>query len=302
MPDETPEVTGEVEVTDAMLDEAAGGEPVSEEVVSGEETGKEEVKASPHTEEDVGEIGAEEVEEDEPKDHPTRSKLGRTVAKQADEIKTLKEMNQSILSMLEKMTGKKEERRETELETDDLPDPDSTVITTGRDLLNFLGKFQKVAQSKQSEAAQKYQVGYLGTVEKMGEASGLDEDTVKEVADLASNQEAKNPHNKRKTGNPMVDGQLNFNSALAAVMRMRLESRAKGVVDEVNPLKGGKPKTHLGPSIKSRSSQGDLAIPDLDADAKELVEYAKKTGIPITEEDLMDLRKPMPSYLGGGRA
>ncbi len=301
MPDETPEVTGEVEVTDAMLDEAAGGEPVSEEVASGEETVEEETAASPSSEK--GEEAHEEADVDEePKDHPTRSKLGRTVAKQADEIKTLKEMNQSILSMLEKMTGKKEEPRGSEPETDDLPDPDSTVITTGRDLLNFLGKFQKVAQSKQSEAAQKYQIGYLGTVEKMGEASGLDEDTVKEVADLASNQEAKNPHNKRKTGNPMVDGQLNFNSALAAVMRMRLESRAKGATDEINPLKGGKPKTHLGPSIKSRSSQGDLAIPDLDADAKELVEYAKKTGIPITEEDLMDLRKPMPSYLGGGRA
>jgi hypothetical protein len=299
MPDETPEVTGEEEVTDAMLDEAAGGEPVTEEVASGEEAVKEEAEASPSTEK------VEEHEEegvDEPQDHSSRSKLGRKVAQQADEIKILKDMNQSILSMLEKMTGKKDEPRGAESEPDDLPDPDTTVITTGRDLLNFLGKFQKVAQSKQSEAAQKYQVGYLGTVEKMAEASGLDETTVKEVTDLASNQEAKNPHNKRKTGNPMVDAQLNFNSALAAVMRMRLESRARGATDEVNPLKGGKPKAHLGPSIKSRSSQGDLAIPDLDADAKELVEYAKKTGIPITEEDLMDLRKPMPFYLGGGRA
>ena len=136
-------------------------------------------------------------------------------------------------------------------------------ITTPDELERYLS----IRERKRQAEVQGYQMGYGQRFLEIGK----DDPMYMEVE-----QEMMSSFNRRETGNPAIDAELNYHRARAAVLSKKLASPAPEVPAAPKiPGKGDKPQGS-GVTIASRNSRPASAPPQLDEFA---ADFIRRTGM-----------------------
>lgn len=184
-------------------------------------------------------------EPDEPEDNAARSKLGRKV--------------QYLETQLEQALGVIQKFQAPPAEPEDEIDDDMPV--TKADIEKIIE--QRETQKQQQAAL--YSDNYRNTTIRLG----LDLEEAEHAEILKSIDSLQNPS---RTGDPVIDAEVNFLKAQTAVYQKRL--KAKSVPQ--NPLNKNKdvdPEAPLGGGAETKTSTRPRRMPKLDAQSQELIKH-----------------------------
>jgi len=242
--------------TDAELDAAAEG--VIEETEAAPVEAEEKVETAPEetveakTEEEPPKEEAAKVDQDE-LDHQEKSRLGRR-------LKRMEEQFGTLMQRLESLNHSPAVTKEED------PVVDNDEFIRASDVPKIM---ERISAEKQKEQT-KYENDYLYATVSLGAQDELDVETQDEIFDVMQKD-----FNTRKTGNPVIDAEINYRAAMAKLYRTKAATPK-------NPLKGGKPEAALavGAPTTTPASPATKKI-KLDPYA---AEFAKSVG--MSEEDI----------------
>ena len=251
-------------VTDKELDSA------SEKKVELEQEIKEVKEELKETEVEVKEPSEELTEQQE------RSRLGRRLKRLEERLGQFDEKIDTVLSRFDQIPRDKTETPNWEEPIGEgLPE----VVTTPQDVLKVL----RADRKKEQDAQIKYEQFYA---KKFRSFSKDDPDNYDEVF-----KEMFDNFNEVRTGNPLIDAELNYAKAKAAVFAKKT---ANPKVPKPN-VKGEKSTVSTNLSVESRETSTPKKIPELDEYAKE---FMQKVG--MSEESVAEaLKGETPIHLRG---
>ncbi len=190
-------------------------------------------------------------------DTPTqadRTQLGR-------KVKRLEESLETILQKLDQIGQVQIPSHQQVGTTDDVPE----FVSTPDDVKKI---YRKIREEEQS-VAEKYQTSYARAIYKM--ENEIDDPKLAEEVEheIFANPQA---FNKVLSDNPSIDAEVNFNKAMASVLRKKLATPQKTKPN----VKGETPIAPTGATVGSTSKGTSEAPIELDDFAKEFV---KVTGM-----------------------
>jgi len=201
-----------------------------------------------------------------PEDHPT--KLGRKVKYLEDSLTT-------VLNKFDTLMSRFEERGQPGVPAPAHEEP-GQVPTYVRETVEYLSKQQKVEQEQQ----RKYADGYIAAVRK-------GEDDIDDDVHAAVEQELLETNFRlyeKHTGDPVRDARLNYNIALAKILKQRTSKGKPNVKgdQETSPTKLSSNSSNAEPAVK-------LVEPDEHA-AKFIRAMGAKIDDPWVQESLRNAK------------
>ena len=236
-----------------------------------EEKASEEIVPQTQGEEQQETIETEETHE-EPIDHGEKSRLGR-------KVKGIEDRLNQMMGKLEMLISNPSQTRVPEGQVDD---SDEIAPGTKGELYAEFDKWTKQRESQQTEKDQEYQQVYVRKLTELG-WDMLEAEYDEIVKELHAN------HNIRRTGEPEVDAELNFEKAQNAIFRKTLGKKKV-------PVKGEKLTGPLGGPSNTTITERAPASVKLDADAASFAEYLgwddKKTREALSKDRLVGSKFP----------
>jgi len=216
------------------------GEKSVEEQLEDALNGKEEVVEEKVETSTTEEVVEEKVEPKEDDDHSEKSRLGRRLTR----------LETDIRSFMDEMKS----TRKQPIEDDEVPE----VISTREDVL----KVMSVEERKREKARVDYESNYL---RKLSEFQGDTENEKKQYEEIEKEMLAN--FNRKVTGNPLVDAELNFTKAKLSITEKKIPGRE---------FKGRAESPTGSPTIPNAVKTTPKGLPELDEFARDFV---RRTGM-----------------------